>query len=77
MSPAERVAEILRARGWDDAKRDCWCRYQGADASLVLRWLVATADLPTLQRLRSEVRDLADALDAVLRPQPKQEGLGF
>lgn len=77
MSPAARVADILRAKGWNDAGRDCWCRYQGAEASLVLRWLVEVADVTQLQRLRSEVRDLAEALDHVLRPQAKQEGLGF
>ncbi len=75
-SPAGRVADVLRSRGWDDIGRDCWCRYQGADASLVLRWLVV-ADLAQLQRLRSEVRDLTEALDAALKPTAIQEGLGF
>lgn len=60
-----RVTSYLTARGWTDAGRDCWCKYQGIDPSLVVRWL-ANADAQQLARLRAEAQELIAALDTVL-----------
>ena len=63
------VTRYLEARGWDDAGRDCWCKYQGADPSLVVRWLVEAATPAHLARLRAEAVELIAALDVGLAAQ--------